>query len=129
MSEDLPRAVRVLARCIPARDREWILGDLIEAAFHRRLTGMPRGLWLFGSCGAIVVALSVTRTRAWLVLPPVHEVATGVAIDGRFAVRGAGKTTLLSGLFLGGSIGMLTVGVAILVATLLSASGLDHVRW
>ena len=56
---ELPRAARVLARLIPAGDREAILGDLIEDAGFRDLAGARRSLWLTGECAAIAAGLSI----------------------------------------------------------------------
>ena len=124
MATELPRAARVLARLIPAGDRESILGDLLEDAGGRDLTGARRSLWLTGECAAIAGGLSIQRARAWLVVPPVREVAAGLAIDGRGMFRSAGIAgSLLRAVLFCGSVATLALGVEVLVSSLLSASG------
>src|SRR5213596_1582102 len=88
MLSELPRSARLLARLIPSGDRESILGDLVEDASFRDLAGARRDLWLTGECAAIAGGLSIQRVRGWFVLPPVREVAAGLALDGRGALRG-----------------------------------------
>jgi len=123
MSE-LPRAARWLSRLIPAGDRESILGDLLEEADFRDLTGARRGAWLLGECGAIAAGLSITRARAWLVLPPVRELAAGLALDGTRAFRGRHPVAaVVRAVVFCGSVATLVLGVELLVGSLLSASG------
>jgi hypothetical protein len=125
MASDLPRAARLLSRLIPAGDRESIMGDLLEDAGFRDLAGTRRSLWLTGECAAIAGGLSIQRARAWLVLPPVAEVAAGFLVDGRGAFRAAGAAgTLLRAVLFCGSVATLALGVEVLVGSLLSASGL-----
>ena len=88
--DELPRLARILARLIPAGDRESILGDLIEDAGFRDLAGARRSLWLTGECAAIAGGLSIQRARSWVVVPPVREVAAGLAVDGRGIFRSTG---------------------------------------
>ena len=124
MSE-LPRAARWLSRLIPAGDREAILGDLMEDADFRDLAGARRGVWLLGECGAIAAGLSVTRARAWLVLPPVRELAAGLALDGHRAFRGGHPVAAVArAVVFCGSVATLVLGVELLVGSLLSAAGL-----
>lgn len=124
MATELPRAARVLSRLIPAGDRESILGDLLEDAAGRELAGARRSLWLTGECAAIAGGLSIQRARAWLVVPPVREVAAGLAIDGRGMFRSAGIAgSLLRAVLFCGSVATLVLGVEVLVSSLLSASG------
>jgi len=120
---ELPRAARALSRLIPAVDRESILGDLIEDAACRELAGARRSLWLIGECAAIAGGLSTDRARGWLVVPPVREVVSGLAVDGRGAFRGAGAAGVLRVLVFCGSVATLVLGVEVLVGSLLSASG------
>lgn len=120
---ELPRAARALSRLIPAVDRESILGDLIEDAACRELAGARRSLWLIGECAAIAGGLSTHRARGWLVVPPVREVVSGFAVDGRGAFRGAGAAAVLRVLVFCGSVATLVLGVEVLVGSLLSASG------
>ena len=121
---ELPRAARALSWLIPRVDRESILGDLVEDAAFRGLTGAHRDLWLAGECGASGAGLVVTRARGWLVLPPVREVAAGLAVDGRGAFRSVGAGAVLRAVLFCGSVATLALGVEILVSSLLSASGL-----
>jgi hypothetical protein len=124
MSDGLPRAARALSRLIPAGDRESVLGDLIEDAERRGLTGVRRDLWLAGECGAIGAGLAVTRARGWLVLPPVRELAAGLALDGTHALRSATPVgALVRAVVFCGSVATLVLGVEILVGSLLSAAG------
>jgi hypothetical protein len=123
MSE-LPTVVRILSRLLPAADRESILGDLLEDADHRNLTGARRRLWLASECGTIAAGLTVTRARGWLVLPPVRELAAGVALDGSRAFRGGRPVAaLIRAAVFCGSVATLVLGVEVLVSTLLAASG------
>jgi hypothetical protein len=120
---ELPRTARVLSRLIPAGDRESILGDLIEDAAFRDLAGARRSLWLAGECAAIAGGLSIQRARGWLVVPPVREVVSGLAVDGRGAFRGSGAAGVLRVLIFCGSVATLVLGVEVLVGSLLSAAG------
>jgi hypothetical protein len=123
MTIDLPRPARLLARLIPSGDRESILGDLIEDAEHRDLAGTRRDLWLTGECAAIAGGLTIQRARGWLVVPPVREVAAGLAVDGRGAFRAAGAGAFIRALLFCASVATLALGVEVLVSSLLSASG------
>jgi hypothetical protein len=121
---ELPRAVRALSRLIPAGDREAILGDLLEDADFRHIAGTRRSLWLSGECVAIAAGLSIQRARSWLVVPPVREVVSGFAVDGRGALRGGGALGgVLRVLVFCGSVATLVLGVEVLVGSLLSAAG------
>jgi hypothetical protein len=120
---ELPRTARALSRLIPAADRESILGDLIEDAACRELAGARRSLWLIGECAAIAGGLSTERARGWLVAPPVREVVSGLAVDGRGAFRGGGAAGVLRVLVFCGSVATLVLGVEVLVGSLLSAAG------
>ena len=125
MGTELPRAVRLLSRLIPAGDRESILGDLLEDAAFRDLAGARRGVWLTGECAAIAGGLSIQRARAWLEVPPVTDVVSGFLVDGRGMFRGAGTAgSLLRAVLFCGSVATLALGVEVLVSSLLSASGL-----
>ena len=125
MKGQLPRAARALSRLIPAGDRESILGDLLEDAEYRDLAGARRDLWLTGECAAIAGGLSIQRARSCFVLPPVREVAAGLAVDGRGVFRGTGATgAVLRAVLFCGSVATLVLGVEILLSSLLSASGL-----
>jgi len=123
MIADLPRGARLVARLIPIGDREAILGDLLEDAAHRGLGGTRRAAWLAGECGTIAAGLSLQRLRGWLVLPPVREVVSGLAIDGRGALRDGAAATLLRALVFVGSIATLVLGVELLVESLMAAAG------
>jgi hypothetical protein len=122
--KELPRAARWLSRLIPAGDRESILGDLLEDAEFRRLGGARRDVWLVGECGSIAAGLSITRARAWLVLPPVRELAAGLALDGTRAFRGGHPVAAVArAVLFCGSVATLVLGVEVLVSSLLAASG------
>lgn len=124
MTGDLPAAARILSRLLPHADRESIVGDLLEDAEYRHITGARRRLWLATECGAIAAGLSVTRVRGWLVVPPVRELAAGLALDSSRAFRGGDpRAALVRALLFCGSVATLVLGVELLVASLLSASG------
>src|SRR5438309_816973 len=111
MMGQLPRTTRLLAHLIPADDRESILGDLIEDAEYRGLAGGRRDLWLTRECAAIAGGLSIQRARSWLVLPPVRELAAGLAVDGRGVFRGAGALgAVVRALLFCGSVATLALG-------------------
>jgi hypothetical protein len=124
MIDELPDPVRVVARLIPAADRDAVVGDLLEGAHDRRLRGARRTWWLSLECAAIALRLSAHRARNWFVLPPVRELAAGFLVDGRVALRGGGAGRLLGALIFCGSVATLALGVEILVRSLLVAGGL-----
>ena len=125
MTSDLSASVRLFSRLLPARERDAIVGDLLEDAAGHRVSGARRELWLASECGAIAVGLTVTRVRGWFVVPPVRELAAGLALDGRGVLRGAHPLAAAGrALIFCGSIATLVLGVALLVSTLLSAAGL-----
>jgi hypothetical protein len=113
----------LLARLIPAADREAILGDLLEEAEFRRLRGGYRSAWLSAECAAIALGLSLQRVRGWLVLPPVREVVSGLSVDSRGLLRDRPARTLLGALVFVASVATLVLGVEVLVGSLLSAAG------
>lgn len=119
----VPPSMRLLARLMPAADREAILGDLLEDAAFRDLRGRRRAWWLAGECGAIATGLAVDRVRAWVVVPPMREVVAGFAVDGRGLLRHGGGATVVRALVFVGSIATLVLGVELLVASLMSAAG------
>ncbi len=125
MTADLPRGVRFVARLIPAVDRQAIVGDLLENADGLDLSGTRRTLWLAGECGAIAAGLSLDRARGWLVVPPVRELAAGLALDGSRALRsGHAAGTTLRAFLICALIVTIALGAELLVSSLLSASGL-----
>jgi hypothetical protein len=112
-------------RLIPAADREAIAGDLFEEAAYRDLRGARLQLWLLGEILPIAGGLSLTRVRHWLVLPPVREVVSGFAVDGRALLRtDDARGFVVRALIFFGSLTTLVLGVELLVASLMSASGL-----
>ena len=113
-----------ILRLLPATDREAIVGDLLEEAAYRGLSGTRRQLWLLGECGTIAAGLSVERMRAWVVLPPVREVVSGFAVDGRGVLRGSAVGTVSRALLFCGAVATLALGVTLLVSVLMTASGL-----
>jgi len=114
----------LFARFIPAAEREAILGDLLEDADYRHLRGPRRSAWMAMECAAIAAGLSFERLRGSVVMPPMREVVSGLAIDGRGALRDGAVPTLLRTLLFIGSIATLVLGVELLVATLMSAAGI-----
>jgi hypothetical protein len=123
MIDELPNPARAIARLIPAADRESVLGDLLEDAHDRHLRGARWGWWLARECAAIALGLSAHRARNWFVLPPVRELAAGLLIDGRVALRGRAAGRIIGALLFCGSVATLALGVEILVRSLLVASG------
>jgi len=113
----------MLARLMPSADREAILGDLLEDAAFRDLQGHRRTVWLAGECGSIATGLAVDRVRGWVIVPPVREVVSGLAVDVRGALHDNPAGTLLRALVFVGSVATLVLGVELLVSTLMSASG------
>jgi len=113
----------LFARLIPAADREAVLGDLFEDAEYRHLEGRRRALWLAGECASIAAGLSLQRVRGWVVLPPVREVVSGLAIEGRMLMRDDGGGLLRAVLFLG-SVATLMLGAEVLVGSLMAAAGM-----
>lgn len=115
--------MNLLARLIPPADREAILGDLAEEAALHDLRGTRRTVWLTGECVAIAAGLSVERLRAWFVVPPLHEVVSGLALDGRGVLRDGASATVVPALLFFAAVAMLVAGVAVLVSVLMSAAG------
>ena len=125
MTPELSAPLRILSRLLPSSDRESILGDLLEDAAFRNVSGARRQVWLAAECGTIAAGLSITRVRGWLVVPPVRELAAGLALDGSRAFRGGHSgAALLRALLFCGSVATLVLGVELLVGSLLSAAGL-----
>jgi hypothetical protein len=124
MMAELPPSVRMLSHLLPRSDRESILGDLLEDAGYRQIAGARRQWWMAAECGAIAAGLGITRVRGWLVVPPVRELAAGLALDGSRAFRGGhSPAALLRALLFCGSVATLVLGVELLVGSLLSAAG------
>jgi len=111
-------------RLVPAADREAIVGDLLEEADFRGMLGARRALWLAGECGAIAAGLSLQRARAWFAVPPVREVVSGLAIDGRGALRDGPAGALVRAFVFVASVATLAFAVEVLVRTLMTAAGL-----
>ena len=120
----LPRLAGTLARLIPAGDRESILGDLLEESAFRGLAGSRRACWLCGECGAIAAGLAAQRARGWFVRPPLNDVLAGVTAEGSRALRILSADTVARGALFCAVVAILAVAVELLIATLLSASGL-----
>jgi hypothetical protein len=123
MRTALPLPAHLVSRLIPADDRDWVVGDLIEDAADRELRGPRRSWWLTFECSAIAMRWSAQRARSWFVLPPVRELAAGLVIDGRGALSAGSAGTIVYAMLFCGSIAMLAFGVEVLVGTLLVAAG------
>ena len=124
MSPDLPHVAHVLSWIIPIADRDAIVGDLVEDADGRQLVGFRRGAWMTRECGTIALGLSLDRTRRWFVMPTMRELAAGLAIDSRCALRGGDPAAaLVRAAAFCGSVAALMVGVEVLVGSLMSAAG------
>jgi hypothetical protein len=120
----VPRSVGLIARLMPSGEREAILGDLLEDARFRGLRGARRAVWLTGECVAIATGLSLQRLRGWFVLPPMREVVSGLAIEGRGVLRDGTAATLLGALLFVGSVATLVLGAELLVGSLMAAAGI-----
>jgi hypothetical protein len=125
MTPTLPLLARALSRLLPAGDRQAIVGDLLEDAGWRGLRGPRLTLSLCASCGAIAAGLAVDGARAAFTLPPSGELVAGVVLDGGRMLRGLTPWTLLKrSMIFCGAIALLTCGVELLIASLMSAAGL-----
>lgn len=125
MTAGLPLPARLFVQLVPPADREAIVGDLVEDAEFRSLTGLRRSVWMMSECAAIGAGFSATRLRNAIVVPRMHELVLGFAVDGRRALRtphvlGAGVRALV----FCGSVATLSFAAAVLVSALLSAAGL-----
>ncbi len=125
----LPRLASTLSRFIPAEDREAILGDLLEDAAYRDLSGTRLSLWLSAECGTIAAGLTVDRMRGLVTLPAIRDLAAGVTLEGTHALRGVLDSPWMAAwrvaLFCA-SVATLTAIAEVLVAALFSASGLRN---
>lgn len=125
MSADVPSPARLIARLMPVADREAILGDLVEEAQFRSLSGLHRTLWMIGECATIGAGISWTRVRRTLVVPDAHGLTMGLVLDGRHALRSAHlRSAGVRALVFCGSVAILSFATALLVSSLLSAAGL-----
>jgi hypothetical protein len=125
--QGLPRFAATLSRLIPAADREPILGDLLEDAADRELSGTLLTLWLCAQCSAIAAGLTIDRCRSALTVRPLREMAAGLALDGTHAFRDAIDapwTVLVRAVVFCATVATLTIVVEMLIAALFSASGL-----
>src|SRR5205085_5145607 len=125
----LPRLALTLSRLIPAADREAIVGDLLEDAECRDLTGARLELWLCAELGTIAAGLTVECVRAGCTLPPIREMAAGLVLDGARALRGVRDspwTALARVAVFCASVATLAAAAEVLVAALFNASGLRN---
>jgi hypothetical protein len=128
MVPNLSRVALTLTGLIPAADREAIVGDLFEDADDRDLSGAQLELWLCAQVSAIAAGLTVNRLRDALTLPPIHEMAAGLALDGTHALRGvidAPWTALARVALFCASVATLAAAAEVLIAALFTASGLQ----
>jgi len=91
MTTDLPRAARMAAYLIPAGDRDWVVGDLVEDADDRGLRGARRGASIAYGAAAIAAGFSLHRARRWFV--------TALLFCGSVATLAIGADILLKILF------------------------------
>jgi hypothetical protein len=121
----LPPLARVLSGLIPAEDRQAIVGDLLEEAEWRGLSGGRLTLSLCASCGAIAAGLAIDGARAALTPPPAGELAAGLAVDGGHLLRGLSARAFVGrALVFGAGVTLLAWGAEMLIATLMVAAGL-----
>jgi hypothetical protein len=126
---NLPRLAQALSRLIPAADRETIVGDLLEDAAYRDLSGRRLELWLCAQCGTIAAGLTADRMRSAFTAPPIRDMAAGIAIDGTHMLRGvvdAPWTALVRVAVFCASVATLAAGAEVLIAALFAASGLRN---
>jgi hypothetical protein len=120
----LPRTVTFLSRLIPPDDRETIVGDLLEDAAYRDLSGPLLTIWLCAECGNIAAGLAIDRVRGSCI-PPLREMAAGVALDSVKTIRharGGPIGALFAVLLFCASAVAIALSVRVLIATLLDAS-------
>ena len=125
--QELPRFASALSRLIPAEDRQAIVGDLLEDAAYRDLSGARLALWLSAECGTIAAGFTLDRVRGAVTRPPIRDMAAGLALDGTHALRGvidAPWMALWRVAVFCASVATLTAIAEVLVAALFSASGL-----
>jgi hypothetical protein len=121
---ELPRPARLLSRLLPSCDRDAIVGDLLEDAAYRRLSGPGLTLWLCAECGQIAAGIAVDRVRGSFV-PPVREVAAGLAFENSRTFRHARSGpvgALLSIILFCASAVLIAFSATVLIGTLFSAS-------
>src|SRR5262249_19004595 len=120
----LSRPAAVLSRLLPAGDRDVIVGDLLEDAASRELTGTALTLWLCGECGHIAAGIAADRARGFCVLP-IRELAAGLAFEGARTfrhARGGPVGALLCLLLFCASAVLIALSAELLISTLFSAS-------
>lgn len=125
MITDVPFTARLFSRLVPAVDREAVLGDLVEDARFRSLSGLHRTLWMTGECATLGAGFSLTRVREAFVVPRAHELAMGFAVEGRRMLRNPHlRSASVRAILFCGSVATLAFASALLVSSLLSAAGL-----
>ena len=120
----LPRLAVYLSRLLPSCDREAIVGDLLEDAEYRDLSGAGRTVWLCAECGHIAAGIAVDRLRGSC-MPPVREVAVGLARESARPFRrshGGPVSALVSILLFCASAMLIALSARLLISTLFSAS-------
>jgi hypothetical protein len=125
MPATLPPVARVLSRLIPANDRQAIVGDLLEDADWRGLSGGRLTLSLCASCGLIAAGLAVEGARTALTPSSAGELAAGVAVESGRMLRGmTARAFVTRTLVFGAGVILLACGVELLIATLMQAADL-----
>jgi hypothetical protein len=125
----VPFGVRLASMLIPRGDRTAIVGDLLEDARWRGLSGTRQALSLTTECASIAAGFTLDRARTAMTLPPAREMAAGVAMDGGHALRvfrHAPRTILLRAALFCATVTLLALSVEVLVAVLMSAAGLNR---
>ncbi len=120
----LPRAAAFFSRLIPSIDRDAIVGDLLEDAAYRDLSGRSLTVWLCAECGQIAAGIAVDRVRGSFV-PPVREMAAGLSVERSQSLRharGGAIGVVLSILLFCASAVLIALSATVLIGTLLSAS-------
>ena len=119
MIADIPQAARLVVRLIPADDREWVVGDLLEDADARGLRGIRLNYWLAGECSVIGAGLAFERLREACRMP-LREIAVGLGRHGHSSSKAG---VLIDTCVVTGTIAVLVVGAEMLMRTLFVAAG------
>jgi len=122
MTAGLPCVAHMLARLVPVSDREWVVGDLIEEADDRGLSGARRAAWLACEAAAVAAGFSLVRARGWFQLTPLRDVVAGLTVDSR-VMRRSGPTVLMDALLFCGSVAALAVSVEVFLKIFFTAAG------
>jgi hypothetical protein len=118
-------AAGLLTWLIPGADRDAIVGDLLEEASWRRLSGVRLTMWMALHCASIAAGLAGERARAATSLETAREVAAGVLVESGRMLRGtAAGTAARSAVIFAAGVLALALSAELLVGALLAAANL-----